>query len=731
MNVLSLRVLPVERARRARIGFTLVEVLVATMLTLILIAAIATLFPFFTDAVSDSRAVTAMQDNLRQLKNILQNDLAGATASTSPPSMRVADNSGYVEIIEGPIGPVFFPIVDVNNPDQPNLNFPWKINDVKAILNGTHPANSDIDTTFGDIDDILMFTTHHSTPFRSMVNSGYSSNFAEVVWFLRGKTLYREVFPIIGGQIGAQPSPSNTDHFLPQKGTAQSISVGYGSDGVPANTPGYRQSAYPYQIIFPATSILPPGMNPNVDRQPNFPSVATTLKELSRRENRFAHQPLDFPHESRWMMRTSAHGVNNQIVGRPGLMMPTLAELTQNAGFGVGVAGYSPNFSSKGSAAILRTLSPLGRYGDTLSRSGYGPTREIVLGSYFDARVPYNSTYQWVMPRPTNPSGNVLAFDLWSSTPLNMMWVPKGGNSSISNPPASLSIAGYRGTSAGQLPLETLVHVPPQTQRNTGANMSVRSEDMMMTNVLSFDIKLWDPGAPSLMVTSTPPQLLQPGDVDYGTQLGKFIANGGPGAVTIAGFGAYVDMNYMWQASASNSSVSTIDPYGYNPLTLIGVRLNSAVLSGTYEMALQKYETSIKVPVGSLPRPRFGGPGNEASKLSGLPFGTPPHLSVTGDTTHHLACVYDTWTNYYERDGIDQNGDGVVDSLFNGIDDQPMNANGDIGGPFVGGIDDSSEMETMPPYNAPLRGIQIKIRVYEPDSRQIREVTITHNFLRE
>ena len=34
MNVLSLRVVPVERARRARIGFTLVEVLVATMLTL-------------------------------------------------------------------------------------------------------------------------------------------------------------------------------------------------------------------------------------------------------------------------------------------------------------------------------------------------------------------------------------------------------------------------------------------------------------------------------------------------------------------------------------------------------------------------------------------------------------------------------------------------------------------------------------------------------------------------
>jgi len=35
------------------------------------------------------------------------------------------------------------------------------------------------------------------------------------------------------------------------------------------------------------------------------------------------------------------------------------------------------------------------------------------------------------------------------------------------------------------------------------------------------------------------------------------------------------------------------------------------------------------------------------------------------------------------------------------------------------------------PYSAPplgLRGIQIKIRVFEPDSRQIREVTIIHDF---
>ena len=36
---------------------------------------------------------------------------------------------------------------------------------------------------------------------------------------------------------------------------------------------------------------------------------------------------------------------------------------------------------------------------------------------------------------------------------------------------------------------------------------------------------------------------------------------------------------------------------------------------------------------------------------------------------------------------------------------------------------------TSPPYPYPLRGIQVKIRVFEPDSRQVREVTVVQDFL--
>ena len=41
----------------------------------------------------------------------------------------------------------------------------------------------------------------------------------------------------------------------------------------------------------------------------------------------------------------------------------------------------------------------------------------------------------------------------------------------------------------------------------------------------------------------------------------------------------------------------------------------------------------------------------------------------------------------------------------------------------------AGENLTAPPYPIPLRGIQVKIRAFEPDSRQVREVTVVQDFL--
>jgi len=46
-------------------------------------------------------------------------------------------------------------------------------------------------------------------------------------------------------------------------------------------------------------------------------------------------------------------------------------------------------------------------------------------------------------------------------------------------------------------------------------------------------------------------------------------------------------------------------------------------------------------------------------------------------------------------------------------------------------VDDLGERETSPPYPHPRRGIQIIIRTLDPDSRQVRQITVTSDFTPE
>ena len=47
------------------------------------------------------------------------------------------------------------------------------------------------------------------------------------------------------------------------------------------------------------------------------------------------------------------------------------------------------------------------------------------------------------------------------------------------------------------------------------------------------------------------------------------------------------------------------------------------------------------------------------------------------------------------------------------------------------GVDDVGERETMPPYDVPLRAMQVKLRIFELDTQQIREVTVGQHFVSE
>jgi type II secretory pathway pseudopilin PulG len=166
------------------------------------------------------------------------------------------------------------------------------------------------------------------------------------------------------------------------------------------------------------------------------------------------------------------------------------------------------------------------------------------------------------------------------------------------------------------------------------------SDDVVLTNVIGFDVKVWEPAA-----------------------------NGGAGG--------YVDL-------------------GSNELGTQGAAVT--VLPGK--------KNSYQAPQ-SPSMYRFNNGGITESGLSG---------------TGALARIYDSGCFSYANElgnsqatnGLDDSGSGVVDALS----EYYMTT-----GPYKGLAPGVS------PYPVPLRGIQVTIRCFEPDSKQIREITIEHDFL--
>jgi type II secretory pathway component PulJ len=155
-----------------------------------------------------------------------------------------------------------------------------------------------------------------------------------------------------------------------------------------------------------------------------------------------------------------------------------------------------------------------------------------------------------------------------------------------------------------------------------------QGEDIVLTNVVAFDIRVFDPRAP---LNETSITAVDPGDPGYG------------GGASAGVNGAYVDL----------------------------------------------------------------GSGAATTPLMG---------SATAKSK--LTRIYDTWSTHYEFNGIDEDNSGVADQGVNGIDD---NSNGIV--------DEAAEQETSPPYPVALRGLEIRLRVYEPSSRQVRQVTVRHTFV--
>jgi hypothetical protein len=171
-------------------GMTLIEVLIATALTLMIMLALAQGFKTTSQSISSGRARLTSSDQLRSISTLLRSDLQGLTVSTTVHPQSSKSPNGYFVYYDGPLS------------------------DSTAMLFNYVPTGVEIEdklsaSRWSDIDDAMMFTAkardgqwfYGRVPLALMkIHSGdiatirfqdwvtdvtIASEYAEIAWFMR------------------------------------------------------------------------------------------------------------------------------------------------------------------------------------------------------------------------------------------------------------------------------------------------------------------------------------------------------------------------------------------------------------------------------------------------------------------------------------------------------------------------------------------------------------------
>ncbi|HTQ38967.1 MAG TPA: hypothetical protein VMJ32_08060 [Pirellulales bacterium] len=251
-------------------------------------------------------------------------------------------------------------------------------------------------------------------------------------------------------------------------------------------------------------------------------------------------------------------------------------------------------------------------------------------------------------------------------------------------------------------------------------------QDVVLTNVISFDVQVWDPTAPVYLQGTSPSQVtVAPGDFGFTKIPGQLKTTPiSPVSLyiypTADAAGAFVDLN--WAATnnlyssyitlATTTTANAVGPCGKN---VAGVNNGSIPL-----LALADCSTQNMSPFYSTGYPKSQLVAASPSAGPAAPTDFTKNWLFDDHLTSNLPdyglygytpATFDTWSTYYEHDGLDQDGNGVVDQAASGFQDFANNT------------------ETSPPYPVALRGVKVTIRCYEPDSRQTHEISVVESFV--
>jgi prepilin-type N-terminal cleavage/methylation domain-containing protein len=179
--------------------------------------------------------------------------------------------------------------------------------------------------------------------------------------------------------------------------------------------------------------------------------------------------------------------------------------------------------------------------------------------------------------------------------------------------------------------------------------------------------------------------------------------------------------SYVGDNDTPLTATSTAFPYVFPLVTSTSpFRNNRSLPNATFDNTDRVWEDVLLTNVISFDVRVFDPqslPDAAYVQLSGSAAATSTLLRAA-DSRSRLSATYDTWSLHYEFNGLDDDNDNVIDDGTNGFDD---NNNGVP--------DDPAEYETSPPYPVPLRGIEVRIRCYEPSSKEVRQMTVRHSFI--
>ena len=716
---------PLSRASRRR-GVTLVEMLVTLAILLLMMTAIVKIFQAATGALNAAQVYQELDNQLRLLDLTIRSDLNGVTCKLTPPN-NPKNNPGYLEYGENEFA-------DLQGEDSDDyIRFTAKSPAGRPFTGRMWIRAAAISSNSGATNQLPQPIT-------------ISSEYAEIIYFLRNGNLYRRVLLVTPErQSTIEPSVNNVN---PNLNNAGFFPVALGLN--PNNQVSWQ--AVNDISAHPAPSGLPYQGNS---------VVLNTLAHLTNRENRFAYQRFANDYWNK--------GLN--VVGPDGLAddlnqdnVPDYYPTLYPGAFAyapAGVAGqliYEPNylnFNRPGMAWMSFPYVFPGAYSrpqllssaNLVGQAGWihSPEPEVAdkLGNYYEYDVASLSYLQNLNHNPIDVGDNLplpyplgqqtwWGFPTWRET-LSPSWYDPTWqvNTNLSQP---FGLAGQQANVTVGNPLQFLPDMTgnyrntPQPYNDGLPNNAAPNpvpngffplgspqytlwslgweDDLIMTGVRSFDIKAYDNALADYADLGYGDDTRIAGQVFIPDPLGNYIS---PAAVSpspfLLGNADYLNpknttLMYEWPPTAPIKGVptdyinQTFAHEGRVPPLFLDNRLDPQFPNTTYQ-----------VPIGGINGPPGG------TTTAQYPLINQNYLSNVGDNSSgvfRLRRVWDSWSTDYSQapaTGVNPNGFPA-------------------GPPYSPPIYPSYP----PPYPAPLRGIQIQIRVTDPTNQRVKTLTIRQDF---